>query len=495
MPSYRAAVAQLYQLGHELARTPSAKFDPAHMRVLLEALGQPERTSPSVLIAGTNGKGSTASTLASILQAAGHRTGLYTSPHLLRINQRIRVNGEEISDHAFAAVYDRVERVAVRLTAERRLPWHPSFFEMLTAMALTHFGDISVDVAVLEVGMGGRLDATNVVDPVVSVITDISLDHQKYLGDTLSEIAREKAGIVRHRGVVVTLPQDPEIDQVIAGTIRECEARAVSAAPYLPAQGVSPPPISAMKHEPSETARNRYLLEVFGQEILVDSPLLGQHQRRNIALAVAAAEQLSRQTGLQVSSGDVERGIRQTNWPGRFQIIPAMPHNPECVLDVAHNPAGARALHAELCERYLQSGNSAEPSGTGALACAPNANTSPLQRVPASRRPLILVFGVMRDKPIAEMAAILFPLAQQVIVTQAKNPRAAAGQEIRAATEGICKDISIENDVTAAVKRASDLAGESGLVVITGSIYVVGEAVCALESAGILSPGLQPALR
>src|SRR6202162_5207335 len=234
MSSYETAIARIYALGHELAQTPSHKFDLAHMRVLLAALDNPERRFPSVLIAGTNGKGSTASTLASILRASGLRTGLYTSPHLVRINERIRIGAESISDQAFALIHDLVDRTAERLVGENELPWHPSFFEMLTAIAFEHFAREKVDIAVLEVGMGGRLDATNVVEPRVSVITDISLDHQKFLGNTVTEIAREKAGIIRAGSIVVTLPQQPQANDVIGNTILERGARAVNAVPYVP---------------------------------------------------------------------------------------------------------------------------------------------------------------------------------------------------------------------------------------------------------------------
>src|SRR6202035_121234 len=232
--SYQTAVASMYALGHELANAPSHKFDLAHMRVLLGALDHPERKFPAVLIAGTNGKGSTAATLASILQAAGLRTGLYTSPHLVRINERICINGEAIDDDKFALVHDMVERTAEGLIEDGELPWHPSFFEMLTAMAFEHFATSKLDIAVLEVGMGGRLDATNVVEPRVSVITDISLDHEKFLGNTVTEIAREKAGIIRAGGVVVTLPQQPQANDVIGNTILDLSAQAVSAVPYVP---------------------------------------------------------------------------------------------------------------------------------------------------------------------------------------------------------------------------------------------------------------------
>src|ERR1700745_1537945 len=203
--SYETAVASMFALGHELAQTPSHKFDLAHMRVVLEALGHPERAFRSVLIAGTNGKGSTAAPLASILRASGLKTGLYTSPHLVRINERIRVDGKEISDDEFASFHAELDRIAERRVERADLPWHPSFFEMMTALAFEYFAREKVDLAVLEVGMGGRLDATNVVEPRVSVITDIALDHQKYLGNTLGEIAREKVGILRPGGVAVVL--------------------------------------------------------------------------------------------------------------------------------------------------------------------------------------------------------------------------------------------------------------------------------------------------
>src|SRR5580658_8668922 len=224
----------MYALGHELSQTPANKFDLAHMRVLLGALNNPERKFPSVLIAGTNGKGSTAATLGSILRASGLRTGLYTSPHLVRINERIRISSSEIGDDDFALLHDVVDRTAERLVEEGELPWHPSFFEMLTAIAFEYFAQSRVEIAVLEVGMGGRLDATNVIEPRVSVITDISLDHQKFLGNTVAEIAHEKAGIIRPGGVVVTLPQQPQANDVIGNTILELGAQGVSAVPYVP---------------------------------------------------------------------------------------------------------------------------------------------------------------------------------------------------------------------------------------------------------------------
>src|SRR5215831_15401240 len=326
--SYDSAVAQMYALGHELAHTPTHKFDLAHMRVLLAALGHPEKNFKSVLVGGTNGKGSTAATLASILQASGLKTGLYTSPHLDRINERIRINGEAIDDEAFALVHDVVGRTAERLVSEKDLPWHPSFFEMLTAMAFEHFARVHPDIVVLEVGMGGRLDATNVVEPLVSVITDISLDHQKFLGNTVGEIAREKAGIIRPGGVVVTLPQQPEANDVIGHTILDLDAVGVNAVRYVPP--VSPGSLeSRVPSFQDSSVRSQYRLAVMGAEILVESPLVGRHQLRNVALAIAAAEELSKKGLRGISAESMERGIRQTQWPGRFQIAPARSGWPE----------------------------------------------------------------------------------------------------------------------------------------------------------------------
>jgi dihydrofolate synthase / folylpolyglutamate synthase len=455
--SYETAVASMFALGHELAHMPSHKFDLEHMRVLLREMDHPEREFPSVLIAGTNGKGSTAATLASILQSSGLNTGLYTSPHLIRINERIRINGEEISDDDFASLHGDVDRVAERLVERGDLPWHPSFFEMMTAIAFAYFTRERVEIAVLEVGMGGRLDATNVVEPLVSVITDISLDHQKFLGNTVAEIAREKVGIIRHGGVVVTLPQQPAANDVIGNTIFDLEARGVSAVQYVPP--VSPAssrylvePASQSIAEHAENAEGhkqvvyRYPLQLKEKEILVETPLVGRHQLRNVALAVAAAEELSKRGLPGITAHSIERGIRETRWPGRFQVLAARPGWPEIVLDVAHNPAGAWALRSALSERY-------------------------------DNHRLVFVFGSMRDKAISEMAEILFPLAERVIATRPVNPRSASPEEILQAASRTGADIECVAEVGSALNRARDSAGTRAVLVVTGSIYLVGEAM------------------
>lgn len=447
--SYESAVASMFALGHELAQTPLNKFDLAHMRVLLGAMKHPERDFPSVLIAGTNGKGSTAATLASILRASGVKTGLYTSPHLVRINERIRINGEEIRDDDFARLHTEIDTIAERLVEKQELPWHPSFFEMMTAIAFAHFAREKVDVAVLEVGMGGRLDATNVVEPLVSVITDISLDHQKFLGNTVGEIAREKAGIIRPHGVVVTLPQQPQANDVIGNAILDLDAVGVSAVQYVPPVSPASAQYSVPSTQKTSAALYRYPLQVLGKEILVETRLVGRHQLRNVALAIAAAEEVGKKGISGITPESIAKGIRETHWPGRFQVIPARAGWPEVVFDVAHNPAGAWALRSALSERY-------------------------------DDRPLVFVFGAMRDKAISEMTEILFPVAQRVIATRPGNPRSASPEEIQQAAGRTGADIELVAEVDEALARARELAGKDCVVVVTGSIYLVGEAMHSL---------------
>jgi dihydrofolate synthase/folylpolyglutamate synthase len=443
--SYKTAVESMFALGHELAQMPPHKFDLTHMRVLLQAMDHPERRFPSVLIAGTNGKGSTAATLASILRASGLKTGLYTSPHLARINERIRVNGKEISDDHFASLHGEVDQAAERLVGRGELPWHPSFFEMMTAIAFEYFARENVELAVLEVGMGGRLDATNVVEPQVSVVTDIALDHQKYLGNTLGEIAREKVGIIRAGGAAVVLPQQPEANDVIGNTILELAARAVNAVPYVPPVSPHSPEYLVPRSWQDEPGFvYRYPLQVMGEQILVETPLVGRHQLRNVALAIAAAVELNQQGFSSVTANSIAKGIRETSWPGRCQVIAARAGSPEMVLDVAHNPAGAWALRSALSERQ-------------------------------GDRPLIFVFGAMRDKAISEMAEILFPLAERVIATRPENPRAASPEEIQQAAARTGVEVEAVEDVRSALERARSLAQAETVIVITGSIYLVGE--------------------
>jgi dihydrofolate synthase/folylpolyglutamate synthase len=431
--SYAAAVDQLNAMVPELYQSsgePRRKFSLDEIRILLAALGDPHRRFPSVLIAGTNGKGSTAATLASILTAAGHRTGLYTSPHLSRVNERIRLDRVEIADDAFASLYFRVHDAAQNLVLDGSLPQLPSFFEILTAQALLYFAESQVEIAVLEVGMGGRLDATNIVDPLLSVVTDISLDHTEWLGSTIAAITREKAGILRRNGTLVTLPQHPEANQVLGEVAAELSVRGVSAVPYMPQTNV----VRAGPH----------LVRALGAAIQVDSPLAGVHQHRNLALAMAAAVELATNHGFPITPAAVADGIHQTRWPARLERIKKA--GVEWILDVAHNPAGAWALRAGLNDVLAE-----------------------------DRRPRVLIFSCLRDKPIAEMAQILFPLFDRVIIPPIHTARAAALQDLLAAAEVTGTPASPAESVGEAMQLAVNKV-DGGLIVVSGSVYLVGEA-------------------
>ena len=454
MPSpTQAAIDRLLALGGELVAPapgePRRKFELAHMRILLVALGNPQLRFPSVLIAGTNGKGSTAATLASILQAAGHRVGLYTSPHLERPNERIRINGGAITDEELAAQFDQVERAAAELVSNSSLPYQPSFFEVVTAIAFLQFaaGTAPVDVAVLEVGLGGRLDATNVVDPLLAILTDISMDHESWLGSTLAAITREKAGILRPHGLLVTLPQHPEANQTIGEIAVPLSIEAVNAAEYLPMRGGSDVPASSL----ADTLRNRYTLSLpvpfdGSASLLVDSPLAGVHQQRNIALAVAAAITLNQKRGFRLTRRSIEAGIRETRWPGRLQLL--MPGSgarlAPVLLDAAHNPAGAWALRAAL---------------------------SPLP----VRGPRMLVFGCMADKAVAEIAQILFPVFDEVLLTSALTSRAASMRDLVEAAEATGAAYRSFNNADAAIEAALLSMPAHGLIVCAGSIMLLGQ--------------------
>ena len=435
--SYAEAITQLNRMVPELyaaAGQPRRKFSLEEIRILLAALGDPHRRFPAVLIAGTNGKGSTAASLASILTSSGLRAGLYTSPHLARVNERIRLSRVEIPDERFASLYFRVHDAAQQLVLTERLAQMPSFFEMLTAQALLYFAEQQVDLAVLEVGMGGRLDATNIVDPLFSVITDISLDHTEWLGSTIAAITREKAGILRTNGTLITLPQHPDANQVIGEVAAELDVRGVSAADYMPPMGTS--------------TSGPYTVEALGAPILVDSPLSGAHQHRNLALAIAAAVELATTHNYPITPAAIAEGLHLTRWPGRLEHISR--NGVEWILDVAHNPAGAWALRAGLSSAHLPD------------------------------HPRTLIFSCLRDKPIAEMAQILFPVFDRVILVPLHAARAAALEELAAAAEATGSAFATAETVSEALALATNQQGssqhDSELIVVSGSVYLVGEA-------------------
>jgi dihydrofolate synthase / folylpolyglutamate synthase len=444
---YEEAVSKLYTLSGELAPAapgaPRRKFELAHMRVLAEALGNPQSRYPSVLIAGTNGKGSTAATLASILSVSGYRTGLYTSPHLLRPNERIQISGEtpgenslvEISDDTFAEAFAKVEATATQLVNEGRLPHPPSFFEVMTAMAFVAFADAGIDIAVLEVGLGGRLDATNIVEPLLSVITDISLDHTEWLGNTLTEIAREKAGILRPKGRLVTLPQHPEANAAIGEVAVALDVTGVNAAAYLPDR---------------ITGDISYQLVIQGEGITVASPLPGDHQRRNVALAIAVSEQLlTYQQFKGITPRSIESGVRLTRWPGRLESITIPGTRITLLMDVAHNPAGAWTLRSHL-SRQIDG-----------------------DQLPAPRT---LVFSALKDKSIREMAQILFPLFDgpddRILLAPIHSPRAASAETLAEVATALDTTAEVCTSVADAMDKAAD---RTGSVIVSGSVYLVAE--------------------
>jgi dihydrofolate synthase / folylpolyglutamate synthase len=531
--SYSAALSSLHARVGELHAAPGAprrKFRIEEMQTLVAALDHPERRFRSILIAGTNGKGSTAATLASILQAAGLRTGLYTSPHLIRVNERIRIDGQPISDDDFARHYFRVDDCANQLIADGKLPASPSFFEALTALAFEALAEARVDIAVLEVGMGGRLDATNVVHPLLSVITDISLDHTEWLGDTITLIAREKAGILRPNGVLITLPQHPEANRAIGEAAVALDVRGVNAADYIPfgrtelkAQTSEPPGAEGvLKGHGSSRAvpagqgalRNQYPVAVLGQTIQVDSPLFGDHQRRNIALAIAAAVEIRNLHGYTITPAHIEAGIRTTQWPGRLEMFTLPARQPfshatpgslnaeRCtpgaltqpspsalsgsaaaanslypapctlhpvLLDVAHNPAGVWTLRAALSALRQFSFPGGSDSGlSGSQA------SSALYPVPCALHP-VLVFGCMRDKAFVEMAQILFPLFSLIVTTPVASPRSATAEELAACAAQLGVRAVAASDPLAAFDRALAEAPPGSLIVVAGSVYLIGE--------------------
>ncbi len=442
--NYSDAVAELSRLMPELHTQPGGerrKFTLAEIGLLCAALGDPQRRFRSVLIAGTNGKGSTAATLAAMAQAAGLRVGLYTSPHLERVNERVRIGSglpgasllAEIEDEAFARQFCRVHDAAQRLAMDGALRGMPSYFELMTALAFCAFAEARVDLAVLEVGMGGRLDATNIVNPLLSVITDISLDHQEWLGETIGAIAREKAGILREGGVMVTLPQHPEANAALGEVAVRLGVRGVNAAAYMPMRGAAD--------------ASGYELEVMGAQVKVDSPLHGAHQQRNVALAIAAAVELATEHGFAISAEAIEAGIRATEWPGRLETLRADGW-PAVTLDVAHNPAGAWALRAAVHAR-----NEAEP-----------------------RARQVLVFGCLRDKPVMELGQILFPLFDRVVLVGVNSPRATAMETMVEAAAATGVEWEAADGVEQALRAARAAAGGEGRVVVSGSVYLVGEA-------------------
>jgi dihydrofolate synthase / folylpolyglutamate synthase len=444
--NYEESVRALISLGRELAapRQPALstaqgasvqKFGLENISALAAALGNPHLKIPCAHIAGTNGKGSTAAMLESVLRASGLRTGLYTSPHLERINERIRVDGEPISDEKFAAAWTHIRSPIESLMAAGKLAAHPTFFECVTAMAFVAFADAGVDFVVYEVGMGGRFDATNIVQPAVAAITVIDFDHEAYLGHSIEAIAAEKAGIIKPGGWVVNSAQKPEARAVITRRCQEVGAQLVEVEEVwnigeAKVSGGFYSTIVSPKDSP-ET------------KISIAPQLSGRFQLRN-ALTVATAARLLAERGLPLTGESIERGVASARWPGRLERISSQP---DVYLDGAHNPSGARELLKFWEENF------------------------------AGRR-IVLVYGAMRDKSVDEIAGLLFPRADSVILTEPCQPRAVSAAVLAEITSHLAADatkVAIVRDPAEALEHALRIAQLDDAIFATGSLYLVGD--------------------
>jgi len=405
------------------------KFGLDNVRAILSLFDNPHQKHPSVLVGGTNGKGSVCAMLARILSLHGFRVGLYTSPHLVKVEERIRINGEPISSRSFSReltiLRDRIEA----LIASKKLLSLPTYFEMLTCLALIYFEKQKVDIAILEVGMGGRFDATNVVIPPVSVITTVSKEHQKFLGNTLSQIAFEKAGIIKPKVPLVCGVKRGEAQRTIKKKAREL------AAPFYGAFDEK----DCFQVRKTRESRYSFFYKSKRDEYSFTPSLLGKHQGENAAVAIAASEQLNA-NWKKLEKKKIIQGIEETRWEGRLEV---RSRRPLVILDGAHNEEGAKALKA-----YIQEFVST---------------------------PLILVVAFMRDKKITKMANLLFPLAKKIILTCFPYFRAAKPEEISAQARRFKEKFVLEPDAKRAVKTALSETSPQGSIVITGSLYLVGE--------------------
>jgi dihydrofolate synthase/folylpolyglutamate synthase len=416
-------------------------------RALLAALGDPQSRLRVVLVGGTNGKGSTSSLLAQILHAAGLGVGLYTSPHLEEVAERIRVGGRVIASDALAAKLERVVAVG-----REKLGHPPTYFEALTVAAYWHFAEESIDVAVMEVGLGGRLDATNAAEPALSIVTGISLDHVKVLGSTLDSIAREKAGILRAGRTALHGVEPASARAALAE-----EALRVGAL-LLDADSLA----TVVEAERSGDAR-RVVLRTPTAEHRLTVGMRGAYQLRNLRLAVLAAEILREEQGLAIDARAIERGVLDWRWPGRCELV-VLPGDREILLDAAHNEEGIASLRAELASGWP--GESAR-----------------------SRPPWRLVFGALDDKPAAAMVGAIARDAEQVILVRPPSPRGVDPRELQSALAHPAT--SIAADTTEALDLA--LAPGCDRVVVCGSIYLVGDARRELRRRfGVPAPATDP---
>jgi dihydrofolate synthase/folylpolyglutamate synthase len=413
--TFAESLRYLYSLGPELK---TVKWDLDRIETLLATLGSPHRRGRFIHVAGTNGKGSTCAMLASALAAEGLRTGLYTSPHLLDPRERIQIEGRLIGEPQWVKAFEAVHAAAESLLAREAIEAHPSFFETLTAMAFVAFAESSVDIVVLETGLGGRLDATNLVDPEVSVITPIDFDHEAFLGSSIESIAAEKAGILKKGRPAVFAAQRPEAFAVLDRRALELNCPVTLSSAWR------------VENLVLEKFGSRFTL-VGGEEISIVCPLAGAHQVENTRTAVAALHAFG------VSTAAIRAGVEHVKWPGRLERISS---NPDIILDGAHNPAGARSLAAYI-------------------------------RTFFSNEPVRIIYGAMRDKAVDEVIGTLFPLAAEVIVTAPDQPRALNPESLAEVSD------HPNLRIAPAIKDALASAHERPMTTfITGSLFLVAEA-------------------
>jgi dihydrofolate synthase/folylpolyglutamate synthase len=409
--TYADSVQYLYSIGNEIK---TAKLGLERIRAILEHLGHPERRFAIVHVAGTNGKGSTCAMIEASLRQAGHRTGLYISPHLVEPTERIQVDGQPVSQDRFLQAFTRVREAATQLLDRGVIDSHPTYFETVTAMAFVEFADRAVDWAVVEVGLGGRLDATNVVEPKLCVITPVDFDHEHWLGNSLSLIAGEKAGILKTGVPAVVAPQHREAWERIR------EVASVVEAPLIP---VDLGMVAGLEIDSYGCS-----FSVGGAR--VQCPLAGEHQVTNALTAALALKYL----------GISWEGIALARWPGRLERVA---DSPDIILDGAHNPAGARALAAHIRRFYED-------------------------------RKLWLVYATMRDKSVDETTGILSGLAAEVVLTQVDLPRALRPEVLVDMFDS--PRVRVAETVGAALSLVRGEAAADDLILITGSLFLVGEA-------------------
>jgi len=442
--TYEEALAYIYGLLAGRPRTPQP-YTPvklARMQALCTLLGHPERTFPAVLVAGTKGKGSTAAMIASMLQAAGYRVGLYTKPHLVDFRERIRVGGDLITPAELAQLMSEVPAAIAHGAGAPG--WPPTYFEVAAALAFLQFARRHVDLAVVEVGIGGRLDATNVVNPLVSVITTIDYDHTDLLGRNLRKIAAEDAGIIRPQGRVVTVPQPPAALEVLEQAASARRAALVRVGQQIRYRTLRSTPAGVRFTVVGERQRYRDLAV----------PLIGRHQATNGAAAIGAVELLA-QAGYDVPEVAIRSGLANLRWPARIEIVR---RHPTVVVDVAHNPVSFRALRATLDETFSQ------------------------QRV-------LLVIGLLGSKDLAGIARIIGPRAGIVVATRAHDPRTLPAAAVAEAFRACVPEVYVVDDPVDAVELALREAGLDDLICVAGSFHVAGPVRAHLLG------GLPPAAR